>query len=83
MYRQATFPGAVVRQKCRKCYFSDLELFAAYHYLMSRSVKNVSRDKPLLVRASSGIAMHVENTAPSELTHLKVFFSLINPFCKP
>jgi len=46
--------------------------------LSAKAVRNISCEKQLLARASSGIEMHVENNAPSELTHLKVFFPLIN-----
>lgn len=45
--------------------------------LSAKPMRNVSGEKQLLARASSDIEMHIENNAPPELTHFKVFFYLI------
>lgn len=63
-------------KRCRKCYFSDLVMCAVYHSLpYEQKCEKQCDNKPLPARASSGIEMHIENIAPSELIHLKVFFN--------
>lgn len=81
--REVTFPRALVQSKNVRNVTSQTQwCLQPITTLTAKAVRNVNSDKQLPAKVFPGVEMHAENNAPSELTHLKVSFLLINASSK-